>query len=444
MESVTGICNVLLQSPLIDPLDGGVFSGRTGSGVTLPSFQRDCATQGRVAVAFLDAYRATGNKALLDAALGMVRFAENSFATGTGLFCVGTRVPTETKSWLWTVEEVKQLLQPDDAAWWIDVMGMRGLGNIAPEADPNRLHFRSNSLGWKLAPDRLAQNSGLSSGEFEARHARIAKTLLDARTRRIGTMVTPQTAHLPSSLRMVSAFAHAYAVTGDKSYRQKAVDTLKRVRDTYWNGASFRLFEQETPAVIGEGRAFHYALALLAAGDVYAITLDETWLQWCEDMATISAERFSGIGFLRESSETSSLMDLPITDSAMLFDESTAGLVSMAEVRLSAGKRPMLKSFSDLAVPLPVSAVDQPILHTDILLSTLARSKAITVIIGGGVSEATKDALTRLPPRLVQRRAALPDEGVAAGAVRVLGLAAEPLDVAAGMALPVSLTMPQP
>jgi uncharacterized protein YyaL (SSP411 family) len=397
-----------------------------------------------VAVAFLDAYRATGNKALLDAALGMIRFAEDSFATGSGLFCVGTRMPAETKSWLWTVEEVKQLLQPDDATWWIDAMGMRGLGNIAPEADPNRFHFRNNSLGWVLAPDIVAQKSGLSPEEFEARHARIAQTLLDARAKRIGTIVTPQTAHLPSTLRMVSAFAHAYAVTGDDAYRKKAVDTLNRVRETYWNKASFRLFEMETPAVIGEGRAFHYALAMLAAGDVYAITLDEAWLQWCEDMATISAERFSGIGFLRESSEASSLMDLPITDSAMLFDESTAGLVSMAEVRLSAGKRPMLKSFSDLAVPLPVSAVDQPILHTDILSSTLARSRAITVLIGRGMSEATRDVLTRLPPRLVQRRMALPEDAVEEGSVRILGLAAEPLDVAAGMALPLSLTMSQP
>ena len=101
-----------------------------------------------------------------------------------------------------------------------------------------------------------------------------------------------------------------------------------------------------------------------------AITSDEQWLVWAEDLATTAAELFTGNGFLKECPDDAKLIDLPVTDLVMLFDDSTAGLVSSAESRLSELGRPLVRNFIELATPMPVYAVDRPMLHTDLLLAT--------------------------------------------------------------------------
>jgi hypothetical protein len=104
----------------------------------------------------------------------------------------------------------------------------------------------------------------------------------------------------------------------------------------------------------------------------------------------------------------------------MLFDDSTAGLVSSAESRLAEIGRPLVVSFSELATPMPTYAMDRPILHTDLLLATVVRHYKVTVVVGTGLPTALKSAVERLPMRTVQRRPARPDDNVPAGSVKIL------------------------
>jgi hypothetical protein len=165
-----------------------------------------------------------------------------------------------------------------------------------------------------------------------------------------------------------------------------------------------RLFSKDAPKSIGEGRAFLYGLAMQAALDLAVITSNDVWIDWSEDLATTAAELFTDSAFLKECPDDAKIIDLPVTDLVMLFDDSTAGLISFAECRLAHRKRPLLKSFSDLAIPLPTYAIDRPILHTDVLTATIAREFRVTIVAGTGISPALKLATEQLPIRMIQRR----------------------------------------
>jgi hypothetical protein len=154
--------------------------------------------------------------------------------------------------------------------------------------------------------------------------------------------------------------------------------------------------------------------------DVAAITSEEQWLVWAEDLATTAAELFTGDEFLKECPDDAKIIDLPVTDLVMLFDDSTAGLVSMAECRLAELGRPLVPSFSQLATPMPTYALDRPVLHTDLLLATVARHYKITALYGADLTPEMKLAVERLPMRIVQRRPAKPEEQVPAGSVKLL------------------------
>ena len=409
----------LLPSAMFDPLDGGVFTSRRGNSWTLPVFYRDCGSQSRAAVALLSAYRATGEPRALEAALGLISYSERTFATSDGLFAVGMTPESDPSLWLWSVEEIEKELPPEDAVWWIKATGMKGLGNLPSEVDPRREFFRCNSLGISKSIAQLAADQSQTVEVFAPRFEMVRKKLLKIRNSRIAEPARDMNAHAGVTFRMVSTYAAAFGATGDVTFREKAVALLKKSREAFSEGPKLRLFSQDAPKSVGEGRAFLYGLALQAALDVAVITSDEAWLVWSEDLATTAAELFTDSEFLKECPDDAKIIDLPITDLTMLFDDSTAGLISFAECRLAEQGRPLVSTFSDLAIPLPTYSVDRPILHTDLLQATLARHFRVTVVAGTGLSPEMKLAAERLPMRMVQRRPLKADDGIPAGSLKI-------------------------
>jgi len=410
----------LLPSPMFDPLDGGVFQSRKGTTWDLPSFTRDCPAQARVAETLLEAYRATGETRALNTALGVIAFTEKNYLTPEGLFSMGISVPTAAEKWMWSVEDIEKLLPTADAPWWIKATKMKGLGNLPSDVDPRREFFRCNTLGLAKPMEEIAANEGVSVEVFKPRFDAAKAKLLAAREARIGKIPKDTNPHAGASLRMVSAYAAAFSATGDDTYREKAVTLIRKSRETFGVGARIRMFSKDTPESIGAGRAFIYALAMQASLDVAAITSDEQWLLWAEDLATSATELFTAKDFLKECPDDAKIIDLPVTDLVMLFDDSTAGLVSMAECRLAEIGRPLVQSFSALATPMPTYILEKPVLHTDLLLATLARHYKMVVIMGAGLPPALKLAVEQLPLRVIQRRNAKPQDQIPDGAIKVL------------------------
>lgn len=416
----------LLPSAMFDPLDGGLFSARRGRTWSLPRFQRDCASQARAAVALIDAHRATRDPQALSKALGLLTFSEKSFATSDGLFALGLTGEDDPAAWLWTVEDIEEALSPEDAEWWIKATGMTALGNLTGEADPQRQYFRRNSIAMGKTIAEIAAELELTEEDFAPRYELARKALLKIRTIRTVSALRDNHPHAGATFRMISAYAAAYGVTGQAEYRTKAVELLEKARTTFSDGPRLRAFAAEAPNSVGEGRAFLYGLALQAALDVSSITMDDSWLIWCDDLATIAAELFTDAGFLRECPKDATIIDLPITDVAMLFDDSTAGLVSFAECRMAERKRPLVASFSALATPLPRFAAERPVLHTDLLQATMAREFKVTVVVSADAPPELQTAVARLPLRMVQRRAAAAGEEIPPGAVIVTVPGVEP------------------
>jgi uncharacterized protein len=419
LETTRELLLDLLPSAMFDPLDGGVFASRRGTSWALPSFVRDGPSQARVAVALLAAYHATGDPRALDKALALISFAEKNHSTPDGLIAVGLTAEILPEQWMWSVEEVTEILGPDDAQWWTAVNGMKGLGNLPSEVDPRREYFRCNTIGFDRTTAEIAASQSQPLETFAPRFESVKSKLLAVRNQRLGKSRRDEFAHAPSTFRMVSAYAAAFCVTGDESYREKATALLQRARKAFAVGPRLRVFAEETPSSLGVGRAFVYALAMQAILDVAMITSDDQWLVWSEDLATTAAELFTGEDLLKECPGDAQLVNLPVTDLTMLFDDSTAGLVSQAECRLAEIGRPLVESFSKLATPLPTYTVERPVLHTDLLIATVARHYPVVVVQGADLPPSLKLAVQRLPMRMFQRRGARDGESIPAGAVKV-------------------------
>lgn len=435
LDTTRELMKDLMPSAMFDPLEGGIFSSRRGAYWSFPAFTKDCGSQARAAVSLLRAYKATGDIKILDKALGLISFAEKAYLTPDGLFSSGLSQESEIASWLWRVEDIEKELPAEDAAWWIKATGMKGLGNLPSEVDPRREFFRLNSMGLGRSVPEIAADLSISPEVFAPRFELARKKLLGVRNARLGNVVKDNTSYATATFRMVSAYAAAFSATGDDKYRKSATELLAKSKEAFSAGPRLRMFTKPAPDSVGAARAFVYGLAIQASLDVGDITSEETWVSWAENLATTSAELFTGEGFLKECPEDAKIVNLPVADSVMLFDDSTAGLISFAECRLAGHSRQLLQSLSDLATPLPSYAVDRPILHTDLIQAIIARHYGVSIVMGAEVSPELKRAVERLPLRMFQRRAAGPKDEVPANSVKVTLSSGEPRNVSTPEAL---------
>ena len=387
----------LLNSAMFDPLDGSAFSSRRGSTWALPGFYRDCVTQARIVNSLLSCFEVTGDKRGLYRAMGVLDFIERKYSAGNGLFTLGVENAGGIESWLWREDDIRPILTGEELELWMEATGMESMGNLPSEVDPFREFFRANSIAFVKTPEEIAGSKDTDPTAARELYESARRKLLKARNERMEHESIRGEANAAATFRVVSAYASAYRITGDETFRKKAVTTLEKAKSYFSHGPGLVLYENDSAVSLVAGRAFLYGLALQATLDVAAITLDETWLLWADDLATTTAELFGKKKYIAECPPEADLIGLPVFDFAMLFGESTAGLLGMDGARLAALGRPFLEVLETQATKLPMASLHSPILHTDAVQATLIREYGITYIYGTGISEESKAALSRKP-----------------------------------------------
>ncbi|OYV00045.1 MAG: hypothetical protein CFE26_24595, partial [Verrucomicrobiales bacterium VVV1] len=301
------------------------------------------------------------------------------------------------------MEDLEKILSAEELNLITVMSDLRGLGNIPVESDPSREQFRRNSLAFKIPAETAAARIGLNLAAAKEVVESARKKLLKARQVRLGDLPNDPRPHAAATFRMISAYSAAYTATGDTEWRQKAIRTLDRAREAFSRGPLLQNFPGPADELTS-GRAFLYGLAIQSALDVSDITLDSHRASWAEDLATTASEKFLSGDMLRETAPGQSIFSSPLSDRAMLFDDSTVGLFSSAEARLAARGRRLSEAFATTIVPTPTDAIARPIVHSDQLIAGLIREQAPRVLISPDAPEALKEAACRLPLRLLTRR----------------------------------------
>ncbi len=404
-EAVTSFSRIVIRSAMVDPLDGGIYSARMGTSWDLPIPSRNCMTQARAIRSLVSLHSAVPDPLILQAALGSVRFAEENYATPDGLFAP-CRMPSAIPGaeWMWTLEQFEAPLTPEEAKLWKTLCAVDALGNLPGEADPLRRYFRLNSLGYRMPPAEAAAQCGFGEEEAAELLESGRKKLLKARDTRVPPAPANPAPAASASFRMVSAYAALYTATGDPAWREKALALAGRSRAAFSQGALLVEHQPGPSPATCDARAFTYALAIQAALDLAEVTLDENWRIWAGDLATTVTERFiDPDGRLVEVHPASSPSRLPIEDRAMLFDESTAGLMRMNLARLDALNQPPPPAIRPWITSLPAFG-NFPIIFTDsILAASFARSRVV-IDLPNGIDGEWKEGAARLPLDRIARR----------------------------------------
>ncbi|MEM4781365.1 MAG: thioredoxin domain-containing protein, partial [Halalkalicoccus sp.] len=296
-EVVTETLDAMGSRGMYDQLGGGFHRYATDREWVVPHFEKMLYDNAELPRIYLEGYRATGEERYARIARETLEFVrrELTHPEGIGGSSHGGLYSTldaqsadpetgdheEGAFYVWTPEEVREVLDEVDAELFCDRYGVRSDGNFEGKT----------VLTLARSLESLAAEYGLDEREVETRLREVRAELFEAREERPRPRRDEKVLAGWNGL-MISAFAEA-GLALDEEYAESAVSALSFVREHLWNAAEGRLSRRyKDEEVRIDGYLEDYAFLARGAFDTYQATGDLEWLGFALDLARAIEREF--------------------------------------------------------------------------------------------------------------------------------------------------------
>ena len=405
-DCIKGNTEMLIHSAAIDFLDGGFYSSRSDAAWAVTTVDRNGLTQANAIQTFAQLGQTQNNADLLRIAEQAMAFQEKYFHTNDSLFAAtGAHTSQTIESHYWSMNELEKALTPPELGLIKALCEVTAIGNIPAESDPKRLFFRLNNLTMRHSLKDVGEKLSLTSEQSESLLTSAKAKLLEERDKKSTTEnSTKQKANAMVTLRTTSAYASLFTASAKPAYKEKALATMASFRKVFASQKPMQYYHGSIYPSVTDARAGLIAATLQTALDLYDITLDQAWLDYANEWLIYLCEQHIIDNQLEESPPSCRLMNLPITDYRMIFDQSTLGVMKQNCARLAmAGRKvpdQMLRSCQLSFEILNAGSVT----HTDYLLGLLYNDLATMILVPADASPALKDEIMLMPLRSIIRK----------------------------------------
>ncbi len=171
---------------IFDHVGFGFHRYATDAEWKLPHFEKMLYDQAMLAMAYTEAYQATGKATYAETAREIFTYVLRDMTAPEGGFFSAEDADSEGregKFYLWTVDEVREVLGPDEAAFVIETFNMTPEGNFEDEA--TRQKTGENILYLKKPLDEIAAERGESAEAVRGRWEAARRKLFAHREKRV-------------------------------------------------------------------------------------------------------------------------------------------------------------------------------------------------------------------------------------------------------------------
>ncbi len=276
LERVSKTLLHMAAGGIYDQLAGGFHRYSTDERWLVPHFEKMLYDNALLAIAYVEAYQASGTTRFLDVAKEILRYLARDMSAADGGFFAATDADSLTPSgkleeghcFTWTPGEIEAVLGPERARELCAVYGVDAAGHM--EDGRSVLH---------VTPE-------IGRGEL-ARHEEARAALLAARKLRPQPRLDDKRIASWNGLA-IAAFARAAAVLGEPAYAERAAAAAQRLYDEQWvDGTLRRLPGPSRPGFLDDA-----ANVCWGALELFAATLDPRWLEWAKALSASLRERF--------------------------------------------------------------------------------------------------------------------------------------------------------
>jgi uncharacterized protein len=279
------------QGGIYDQLGFGFHRYSTDAVWLVPHFEKMLYDQALLALAYTEAYQATGAKRYALAAKEILDYGLRDLASPQGGFYSAQDADTEGeegKFYIWTLDEVLDTLSPADAELAVHVYGLRAEGNFTDNfgklTGKNILHFAEPL-------EELAPYKGLTLEELIGRVHGIRDSLFEARKKRVSPSKDDKVLTDWNGL-MIAALAKTSTVLGEPRYLQAAVKVAEFFLTDMksQDGTLYHRYAKGERAV--EGFLDDYAFLTFGLIELYEATFEDKYLQAANALTKTALVKF--------------------------------------------------------------------------------------------------------------------------------------------------------
>jgi uncharacterized protein YyaL (SSP411 family) len=263
---------------IFDQVGFGVHRYSTDQRWLVPHFEKMLYDQALLALAYTEMYQATGAGKFKLTAKETLEYVLRELAPSEGGFYSSQDADTEGeegKVYLWTMQQVMEVLEPADADLAVQLFGLSAEGNYI-EAAVGRKNGK-NILHIAEPLEEIAASKGVSLDELIARMGRIRNALFEARKTR-----TPPATDIKVLTDWNGLMIAALAKAGKVLEEAKFVDVAKKTANFFLTqmrnseGSLYHRYAGGERAV--EGFLDDYTALVFGLLELYEATFDKQYL----------------------------------------------------------------------------------------------------------------------------------------------------------------------
>jgi uncharacterized protein YyaL (SSP411 family) len=316
----------------------------------------------------------------------------------------------EGKFYLWTEEEIRQLLPEDEADFAIETFNVKREGNF--EEALTRGKNGTNILHLEKSPTQIASDTHVSLQDFQTRLDRARRRLFDAREKRVRPGKDDKILADWNGL-MIAALSKAAQVFDEPEYAnaaKRAADfILKSMRDAQ-SGLYHRYRDEEAKVT---GFVSDYAFFVWGLVELYETVFDEEYLQHAVELTERMMKHFwdeqqGGFYQTADDADVTLVRNKEIYDGALPSGNSVAclNLIRLAhmtgETRYEEEAAQLMRAFSRGVSRAP-SACTLLLVALDFAIGPSCE----VVVVGDSDKADTKQMLEALRSRFAPRKVVL-------------------------------------
>jgi len=352
-EALLVTLETVIRAGVMDQLAGGFHRYAVDARWNLPHFEKMLHTQAGMTEALLAGWQITGRRPFADAARRTLDYVLADLTAPSGGFFSARDADSEGAEgtyYVWTPEQLKQVLGAEDARFAMETFGTVLHGELAGRVIPNLLDAKPSDM---------------------LRVRRILKRLLKAREKRVPPRRDEKITTAWNGL-MISAFARAAIMLDEPRYgkaaRRAALFVLENLRDgkgnllrSWFDGAA------HLPATLDD-----HAYLIRALLDLHDMDDDPAWLEEALALARRTDALFrddaDGTYWFTRTHDGFARPKL-VSDSALPAAQAVL-LASFARLAVRTGNEAWRRKAEQLASALLAPAYRRPIPHAATLTAT--------------------------------------------------------------------------
>jgi uncharacterized protein YyaL (SSP411 family) len=341
LDMVEQTLQAMRRGGIYDHIGFGFHRYSTDSQWLVPHFEKMLYDQAMLAMAYIEAYQATGKEDYQRTAREILSYVLRYMASPEGGFYSAEDADSEGvegKFYLWTQEQVRQVLGNEEAHFVAQVFNIEKDGNYMAETTGKR--SGDNILHSRKPLEEIASDLNLSSQDFQARLEAARQKLFSYRNKRVRPMKDDKILTDWNGL-MIAALAKGAQAFDEPQYTEvacRAADfTLRNMRK-----ANGRLWHRHRDGQAGvDANLDDYAFLIWGLIELYEATFDTSHLRCALELTSDMLKHFwdeDGGGFYLVPDDGESLLvrKKEIYDGAVPSGNSVAMLNLLRLARMTA------------------------------------------------------------------------------------------------------------